>query len=458
MSQYQLTCYCVSRSSRLHLALVWNTTNTYFFFGSKAKPRQHPPILSVCELHWERAAGWGGQCSPIPPQHKEGPSWPWTLRRGRGMKDELPPFRLVTSAFLMVLPFLSSPSLPCGYQLSFLSGHPSDWHKLNCPHPYLPWWDCCFCFRPDEVLTFPKAGLFFSDILFCLMKDATSAYISSTLLGEDMLRYNLPPFLSETHLLYLLSSIQRHAFSERTGFLPSSWKEHPCSVSTASEILGCWKSPYHTVRNSNGSPTSSLENQAECLLPAEIWGLPTAKVGDSFQSSGLAYITAKLIPVRVWSSDGQCNWTTAGLLSEKCALPNATKITTCWGHKVHKTHFVLSFVSLTADSVMLLFSLPLFPAVGRPYLHGAWPVLLLFFSTKCWSRAEPAGRQETEKRVGEGGDCPEKRSCQCLRVGVWGKGEAVPSPPVLNVPHILPWDEVSQEGFRCPGVTGPTKQ
>lgn len=70
-----------------------------------------------------------------------------------------------------------------------------------------------------------------------------------------------------------------------------------------------------------------------------------------------------------------------------------------------------------ADSVTLLFSLPLFPVIGRPYLHGAWPVLLHFFSTK-WSRAEPAGRQETERRVGEDRDYPEEGSCQCLRVGV----------------------------------------
>lgn len=104
------------------------------------------------------------------------------------------------------------------------------------------------------MLTFPKAGLFFSDILFCLMKDATCAYISSTLLGEDMLRYNLPPFLSETHLLYLLSSIQRHAFSERTGFLPSSWKEHPCSVSTASEIHVAGRVPTTLSGTAMGHP------------------------------------------------------------------------------------------------------------------------------------------------------------------------------------------------------------
>jgi len=41
------------------------------------------------------------------------------------------------------------------------------------------------------------------------MKDATSAYIPSTLLDEDVLRYNLPPFLPQTHLLFLLSSTQR---------------------------------------------------------------------------------------------------------------------------------------------------------------------------------------------------------------------------------------------------------
>lgn len=80
-----------------------------------------------------------------------------------------------------------------------------------------------------------KLFFFFSaDILFCLMKDATSTHIPSTLLGEDTLGYNLLPFLPETHLLCLLSSIQRDAFSEGTGFLPSSWKQHPCSVSAAS--------------------------------------------------------------------------------------------------------------------------------------------------------------------------------------------------------------------------------
>lgn len=62
----------------------------------------------------------------------------------------------------------------------------------------------------------------------------------------------------------------------------------------------------------------------------------------------------------------------------------------------------------TADSVMPLFSLPLFPGIGRPYLLGAWPVLLLFLSTKRWSRAELTGRQETERRVGEGGVAPRK--------------------------------------------------
>lgn len=68
------------------------------------------------------------------------------------------------------------------------------------------------------------------------MKDAPSAYIPSTLLGKDMLGYNLPPFFPKTCLLCLLSSIQRDAFLERTGFSPSSWKKHPCSVSAHSEI------------------------------------------------------------------------------------------------------------------------------------------------------------------------------------------------------------------------------
>lgn len=40
------------------------------------------------------------------------------------------------------------------------------------------------------------------------MKDATSVYNLSTFSGEDMLRYNLPHFLSETHLLCVVSSIQ----------------------------------------------------------------------------------------------------------------------------------------------------------------------------------------------------------------------------------------------------------
>lgn len=53
-----------------------------------------------------------------------------------------------------------------------------------------------------------------------------------------------------------------------------------------------------------------------------------------------------------------------------------------------------------ANSVTLLSSLPLFPATGRPYLHGAWPVLLLFFSTKCWS--PQAGRRWREEWVREG--------------------------------------------------------
>lgn len=37
------------------------------------------------------------------------------------------------------------------------------------------------------------------------------------------------------------------------------------------------------------------------------------------------------------------------------------------------------------------------------------------------------GRQETKKTVGEEEDYPEEGSCQCLRVGVSGKGEAAPS-------------------------------
>lgn len=35
-------------------------------FGSKAKPPQHPPVLSMCELLQERAAGWGGGMQPHP--------------------------------------------------------------------------------------------------------------------------------------------------------------------------------------------------------------------------------------------------------------------------------------------------------------------------------------------------------------------------------------------------------
>lgn len=129
---------CQDRSSCLHLVLVWNTP---CFFGSKAKPLQHPPILPMCELLWERAAGWRGGCGPILPHHEEGPSCPWTLRR-REIKDELPPFRPVTSASLTFLTFLAFPSWPCRYQLSILSDCPADYHTPDCPHPCLPWWDC----------------------------------------------------------------------------------------------------------------------------------------------------------------------------------------------------------------------------------------------------------------------------------------------------------------------------
>lgn len=113
MSQNYLTCYSVQvfLSSYLLLALARNTLNVCCSFGSKAKPPQHPPILSLCELPGERAAGPGGGRSPIPPQHKEGPSWPWTLRRRGGVKDQLAPFRLLTSAQLLFPTALQIPAI-----------------------------------------------------------------------------------------------------------------------------------------------------------------------------------------------------------------------------------------------------------------------------------------------------------------------------------------------------------
>lgn len=136
----------------------------------------------------------------------------------------------------MFLTFLAFPSWPYRYQLSILSACPADYHTPDCPYPCFTLVTLCFYFRPEEVHRFPKSVLFFLDILFYLMKDANSAYIPSTLLGKVILRYSFPPFIPETHLLYLPSSIQRDAFSERTGFLPSFLKQHPCSVSATSEI------------------------------------------------------------------------------------------------------------------------------------------------------------------------------------------------------------------------------
>lgn len=81
---------------------------------------QHPSILCVrCPSHRGRAAGWGEGCSPVPPQHEEGPSWTRTLRRGRGMKDGLPPFRLITSALLMFLPSWPPPACPADASYHF---------------------------------------------------------------------------------------------------------------------------------------------------------------------------------------------------------------------------------------------------------------------------------------------------------------------------------------------------
>lgn len=276
------------------------------------------------------------------------------------------------------------------------------------------------------------------------MKGATWADISLTLFGKDTLRYNFPGFLPEMHLFCLLSSTQsllrqdrlQAIFLESTSLFCLSWWWNSCH----------WKGPYHTVMNSNRSHISCLEDQAESLLPAEIWELPAARVGEHFQSSWLENIPTKLIPML---PRGLKQWWSMQLDHGRVAiwklcLLNATKIAGCWGRKVHRAHFVFCFVSVLCQPC-----LPLSPATGNPHMQGDWPLLLLFFPTKVevgrdcgqagdqedsgWGRGLPWGRQLP---VSEGWGVRERRGCT--------------KPPVPRTPQVLPGDPVSQEGFHCP--------